>query len=240
MLNIHRSLIIIFVFLITVSGCASFPGSLNMTCSSLKYRSITKPGKQFDLVDFSVRLPNDSDRWCIASSNIGSLILFTHPLMGKTLDKPTPSVALNSIGMMAMEIKHNNKPFHNALNLKSFVENWINQGFGVEGGKTNLSVMETKVKRFSLLKSDVKTTKNPFDVCVRYDYVMKEVDNTHAPNQILIIEDTGLVCQHQNLPSNLVLLGLSERYTEGGRIDPKIFGQLKEKIGPDFFNSLRF
>ncbi|MET0105872.1 MAG: hypothetical protein ABW072_12140 [Sedimenticola sp.] len=69
---------------------------------------------------------------------------------------------------------------------------------------------------------------------------MKEVDNTHAPNKILIIEDTGLVCQHQNLPSNLVLLGISERYPKDGRIDSKLFWQLKENIAQDFFSSLRF
>ena len=242
MFNYHHSILTFFILLLFVfmNGCASVPRSINMDCDSLKLTSITKPDKQFDLVNYSVRLPKDSKKWCIASSNIGSLVLFSHPLMGKFIEKPSPNFALNTIGMIAMEVRHGAEPFENTIELKTFVENWIHQGFGIEGEIDDLVIMQNKTERFSLLKSEVKAQVSPSEVCVNYDYVMRETDNPRSPNQALIVEDIGLVCQHENLSSHLVVLSLSERYPEGYRIDPNLFSKLKENVAPDFFGSLNF
>lgn len=228
------------VFAFALTGCTGLPFSGKLNCQSLQVRSISQPGKKFDLVNFSVRLPQDSEKWCIGSSNIGSLALFTHPLMGKSIDRPTPDIALNTIAMAAMELKHDQDRFTDEAKLKAFVENWINLGFGAEGEPPELKVMNERVERFILLHSKLDALDDPLKVCVRYEYLMEEKDNPRAPGQVLFLEDIGLVCQHQHHSSHLVVLSLSERYSEGGRLDPSLFSHLKENVAPAFFNSLEF
>ena len=239
----NRALMLLSFLAISVlalSGCASLPYPSTMTCSLLELRPITKPGENFDLVNFSVRLPQETDKWCIASSNIGFLTLFTHPLMGQVIDKDTPNMALNTIGMVAIEMQHESDKFSDSNDLRDYVEDWINYGFGAEGEPPNVHVKKVKLERFSLLQVEVETVTEPADMCVRYAYLSEEIDNPRAPDKILIQEDIGLVCQHPDVSSRIVVLGLSERFPRGGRIDPDLFNSLKENVASDFFNSLRF
>jgi hypothetical protein len=221
-----------------VTGCATAPRPISMTCSALK-GTPASPGKRIDLQDFSVQAPEDADKWCLGPTSPGRLILGTHPLMGQYIEKPEPRMAQDTLVLQAFELRHGATGFDSLAELQKFVEEWIERGFSTEGTGSSLAVSSHGEERFTTKQFAVRPDANPLALCVRYEAVVEERNNPSVPNGVLTITDYGRVCQHPKNTSSIVLMSLSERFPVGGQISPELFSSLKVTADA-FFASLQF
>ena len=219
-------------------GCAG-PRPFTMTCSTIGASAVVEPGQPIGLGDFSVAAPEGRD-WCLAHRGPNRVVFVTSPFMGQYIEKPKPSLAWNSIGMVAYRVKHGAASLKNTDELRQFVEEWIKRGFGVNASGSELIVGDMAEPRFALVRSSVRVTRFLDADCVRYEYVMEERDNPHVPDIVLILTDHGVICHHLSAPDYLVWMSLSERYERGNQIDPSLFQKLKSQEAGPFFESLKF
>jgi hypothetical protein len=237
--RLHAVMVLVTAGIFAVSGCATTPDPITgtdirkqyvkkmmirATCSMLGSSRLARGGHRIDLRHFSVQLPDDGTRWCVRRSDRGKLILNTHPLMGRLMAKPERRMAVNMLELTAMEIDHGGAQFESTMALQNFVKPWIDRG------TQSITVKRSKV------------TPDPRQQahCVRYEYQLEERDNPLAPNTTRIEHAYGLVCQHPQIPSNFVMMALSEQYQEGNQIDAGLFLQLKRYAAKPFFDSLEF
>ena len=226
-----------------MSGCATTPapGAPGIiTCLAFGSSQLTSPGKRIDLNHFSAQLPDDAERWCIGGTGTSLLAIYTHPLLGQYVEKPDSRMAINVVTLMAMELAHGSAQFETTIALQNFVEEWIDQGFGVEATGADMKVMHRRVQDFTVKRANVTPEPRPQAHCVRFEYQMEERGNPLAPSTTLIQDVYGLVCQHPRIPSNIVVMSLAEQYAEGNQINPGLFPQLQRDAALTFFDSLKF
>ena len=155
MKRLHAVMVLMTAGIFAVSGCATTPDPMTMTCSTVGASQLTSPGKRIDLIHFSVQLPDDAERWCISGSGTGQLVLYTHPLMGQYIEKPERHMAFSTLALTAMEIDHGSGQFENTVALQDFMEAWIDRGFGVDATRAGIKVMRSRVQRFTVNRSNV-------------------------------------------------------------------------------------
>jgi len=224
-----------------LSGCATtHAGAVTMTCSTLGSSQLTSGGNRIDLRHFSVQLPGDANVWCVGRPTRGQLSLYTHPLMGQHIEKPEPHMAVNILALSALEIDHGTAQLETTIALQNFVEAWIDRGLGVDSTGTEMIVMRRHAQNITVNRSKVTPDPRPQAHCVRYEYQIEERDNPLVPNSTLVQDTYGLICQHPRIPSNIVMMALSEQYTEGNQIDTGLFPQMKRDAAQPFFDSLEF
>jgi tetratricopeptide (TPR) repeat protein len=242
-----RYLMVLFVIGL-LSGCASTkpapktttPTPITMTCSTLYSSQQTGGGKRIDLRNISVQLPNDDKRWCVSKLDRGQLILYSHPLMGQHIEKPEPSLALHLFGLTAMQIEHDYDQFESTIALQVFAETWMHRGMGVEGTGEKLKVMRQDAQNITVKRINIAPDTRPQANCVRYEYQMEERHSSLAPHSTLIQDTYGVICQHPQIPTNIVMMALMEQYPKGDQIDAGLFSQLKRDPAQAFFDSLEF
>lgn len=223
-----------------LGGCATTAPPRSMTCEALKMQPVTNPGQRVELQQFSIQMPADAARWCLGSSAPGFLALYTHPLMGRHIESPERRMAFNTMAMIVIVLKHGEPALENVEALRHFVEDWIGTGFGVESTGGELEVDHRRQARFEVRQFDVRSDPDPQAACVRYDYEMLERDNPRTDGLPLTLRDHGRICVHPKDRSRIVLASFSERYPQGGQIDPALFPMLEQSVAEPFIDSLRF
>ena len=123
--------------------------------------------------------------------------------------------------------------------LKDIVEKWLHSGHNVTNsdGEWNLDLATSP--RFRTVESKVEID-DSFDAnCVRFESVMEESLNPRVSSgQVLILDNTGIICRHPDSERLLVEVGFSERRFEGWRTPGLREKFLSEAI--PVINSLKF
>lgn len=224
-----------------LSGCAATkPAPITMTCSTLGSSQLTGGENRIHLRNLSVQLPDDVKRWCISKLDRSQLLINTHPFMGQHIEKPERSMALNVLALAAMEIDHDYGQLDSSTALEVFAETWINRGLGIEGTGAEMKVMRHDAPGITVKRSNITPDPEPQAHCVRYETQMEERKSPLTPDSTLIQDAYGIICQHPQIPSSIVMMALMEQYLKGNRIDAGLFPQLKREAAQAFFDSLEF